>query len=42
MAKKDDFSAQIRAGYTFKGEAIKIGRAVLDGSVVPDADIMLP
>src|SRR5213082_1467812 len=42
MAKKDDFTSQVKAGYTFKGDAIRIGRAVLDGSVVPDADIVLP
>lgn len=32
----------IKAGYTFKGEAHKIGCAVLDGNVVQGADVLLP
>jgi DNA helicase HerA-like ATPase len=42
MAKKDEFLEAIKAGYTFKGEAVKIGAAVLDGEVVPEAEIYLP
>src|SRR6478736_3768384 len=42
MAKnKEKFLEAIKNGYAFKGESIKIGRAVLDGSVV-EADISLP
>lgn len=32
----------IQSGYTFKGEHVKIGRAMLNGEVVPDADVFLP
>lgn len=42
MANKDAFVQAINAGYTFKGESVKIGAAVLDGEVVPDAVINLP
>ncbi len=42
MAKKDLFTEQIRKGYTFKGETLKIGTAIFDGEVVPEADISLP
>ena len=42
MANKDAFLKQIKDGYTFKGEAIKIGAAMLDGEVIPEAEIFLP
>ena len=42
MADKAKFLEAIKAGYTFKGEAAKIGVAILDGEVVTGADIMLP
>ena len=42
MAKKDEFIEAIKAGYTFKGEAVKIGAAMLDGEVISDAGISLP
>lgn len=42
MAKKEDFIQVIKDGYTFKGESVKIGAAVLDGEVVADAGIYLP
>lgn len=42
MANKDAFVKQIKDGYTFKGEAIKIGAAMLDGEVIPEAEIFLP
>ena len=42
MAKKEDFIQAIKDGYTFKGESVKIGAAMLDGEVVPDAGIYLP
>ena len=42
MANKDAFVKQIKDGYTFKGESIKIGAAMLDGVVIPEAEIFLP
>src|SRR3954467_4348399 len=42
MAKKDQLLEAIKAGYSFKGENFKIGRAMLDGEVVEGADIFLP
>ena len=42
MANKDAFVKQIKDGYTFKGESIKIGAAMLDGEVIPEAEIFLP
>jgi uncharacterized protein len=42
MANKDAFIKAIKDGYSFKGESVKIGAAVLDGEVVADAGIYLP
>jgi DNA helicase HerA-like ATPase len=42
MATKEQFLQTIKEGYTFKGESIKIGRAVLNGEVVEGADVYLP
>ena len=42
MANKDAFIQAIKDGYTFKGESVKIGAAVLDGEVVAEAGIYLP
>ncbi len=42
MADKDAFVKKINEGYTFKGEKIKIGAAMLDGEVIPEAEIFLP
>lgn len=42
MADASKFLESIQAGYTFKGESYKIGRAMLDGSVIEGADIFLP
>ncbi len=42
MANKEAFLKQIKEGYTFKGEKIKIGAAMLDGEVIPEAEIYLP
>ena len=42
MAKKDEFIQAIKEGYTFKGESVKIGAAVLDSEVVAEAGIYLP
>lgn len=42
MATPDTFISAIKFGYTFKGESARIGRAMLNGEVIPDADIHLP
>ena len=42
MVKKENFTKTIKEGYSFKGEAIKIGRAIIDGEVADDADVFLP
>ncbi|UEG51101.1 DUF853 domain-containing protein [Ferruginibacter lapsinanis] len=42
MAAKETFIQAIKDGYTFKGESVKIGAAMLDGEVVADAGIYLP
>src|SRR5689334_8743027 len=41
MADKQKFGELITSGYSFKGEAIKIGRAMLDGEVT-EADVFVP
>jgi uncharacterized protein len=42
MASQDQFLQTVKEGYNFKGETIKIGRAVLDSKTVDGADIFLP
>lgn len=42
MSNKEAFVQAIKDGYTFKGEHVKIGAAMLDGVVVPEAEIFLP
>jgi DNA helicase HerA-like ATPase len=42
MPNKEAFIQAIKDGYTFKGESVKIGAAVLDGEVVAEAGINLP
>ena len=42
MPAKEQFQKSIKDGYTFKGESIKIGRAVLEGEVIDGADVFLP
>ncbi len=42
MANKEQFLEAVKAGYTFKGETIKIGRAMLDGEVVEGSEVYLP
>ncbi|MDQ2863122.1 MAG: DUF853 domain-containing protein, partial [Bacteroidota bacterium] len=42
MANKESFIEAIKNGYTCKGETIKIGSAILDGEVIPGAEIFLP
>ncbi len=42
MADSKSFAETIKAGYSFKSDAVKIGVGMLDGSVVPGADVFLP
>lgn len=42
MTDKDVFIDQIKNGYSFKGETIKIGAAMLNEKVIPEAEIFLP
>jgi len=42
MPSKETFVQAIKDGYTFKGESVKIGAAVLAGEVVAEAAINLP
>ena len=42
MANKNSFIEIIGKGYSFQGETIKIGAAILDGAVIPEAEIFLP
>lgn len=39
---KQAFVEVINSGYTFKGESVQIGCAMLDGEVIPEAKIYLP
>ena len=42
MPDTSKFLDTVKAGYVFKGEAIKIGSAMLDGQVVTGADVLIP
>ncbi|MBC7948270.1 MAG: DUF853 family protein [Chitinophagaceae bacterium] len=42
MADSTKFQQVVKEGYSFKGESFKIGCAMLDGSVVPGADVLIP
>lgn len=42
MPTQDQFLSAVQNGYSFKGENIKIGCAMLNGQVVPGADVFLP
>ncbi|SFN98863.1 hypothetical protein SAMN05428949_4053 [Chitinophaga sp. YR627] len=42
MATKEAFLEYIRNGYSFKGEHVKLGCAILDGEVVTGADVFIP
>ena len=42
MANKEEFIEKMKTGYTFKGESLKIGSAMYEGEVIPEADIRLP
>lgn len=42
MSKQDLFQSQIEAGYTFKGDSILIGGAILDGTAIEKLQIRAP
>lgn len=42
MSDTSTFKEIVKNGYAFKGENVKIGVGMLDGNVVPDADVYLP
>ena len=42
MDKKEEFIQTIKNGYAFKGETIKIGAGMLDGEVIPEAEVFIP
>jgi uncharacterized protein len=42
MANQEQFLQTVKQGYSFKGETLKIGRAVLDGKTIEGADVFLP
>ena len=42
MSRNEQFLQSVKEGYSFKGEAVKIGRAILDGEVAEGADVYLP
>ncbi|MBK7678561.1 MAG: DUF853 family protein [Chitinophagaceae bacterium] len=42
MSDSTKFLEVVNAGYTFKGESFKIGSAMLDGQVIPGADVLIP
>ncbi len=42
MADKNIFIEEIRKGYSFKGESVQLGAAILDGEVLPEAAVFLP
>ena len=42
MADTEKFLQTVKDGYNFKGDSFKIGVAMLDGNVVPGADVFIP
>ncbi len=42
MADNEKFLQAVKQGYSFKGESFKIGCAMLDGTVVSGADVLIP
>ncbi|MEO6220551.1 MAG: helicase HerA-like domain-containing protein [Ginsengibacter sp.] len=42
MPNKDLFIENIKNGYSFKGEIIKIGKAILGGEIIPELEVSLP
>ena len=42
MSKKEEFSADIQAGYTFSGASIVLGGAMLDSEALPGLQVKVP
>ncbi|MGI8950189.1 MAG: helicase HerA-like domain-containing protein [Chitinophagaceae bacterium] len=42
MSTQDQFLTAVKQGYSFKGENVKLGCAMLDGKIINDADVFLP
>lgn len=42
MPNKEQFLEQVTKGYSFKGESVRIGTAMLSGEVISGADVYLP
>lgn len=42
MPDSTQFLEKVKTGYSFKGECFKIGGAMLEGAVVPGADVLIP
>lgn len=42
MSDSTQFLEKVKTGYSFKGESFKIGGAMLEGAVIPGADILIP
>ena len=42
MSKRDTFLNHINSGYTFKGDYIALGCAILDGEAIPEAQVKVP
>src|ERR1051325_409578 len=42
MSTKDEFLQKIKEGYSFKADAVQIGTGMLNGEVVPGANVTLP
>src|SRR6185295_10448745 len=42
MATKDEFLQKIKEGYSFKADSVQIGTGMLNGEVIPGANVVLP
>ena len=42
MANKDEFLQKVKEGYSFKSDSVQIGTGMLNGEVIPGADVFLP
>jgi len=42
MATKDEFLQEIKGGYSFKSDSVQIGTGMLNGQVVPGANVIHP
>jgi Predicted ATPase len=42
MANTEQFLSDIQAGYSFKGDTLILGKAMLDGKLVPEATVSAP